>query len=98
MFDEMLERIIEGGARHFVDLPVEFAFFDEVANHAELLGGLEINEFLTDGVIGMWMQFEFLGHRFWVSNDLTDYRFYVDNPDCPEAILLKVIEHFRKLI
>lgn len=88
---------MHSGSRHFVDLP-EVVFFDELCKHAEKLEGVEITEFLTDGVVEMWLDFEFRGYKFTVKNQFGDYLFFVENPDCPDEILLEVIDHFRQLL
>lgn len=88
---------IKEGSRHFVDMP-EVVFFDEFCEHTEKLEGVEITDFVTDGVVEMWLDFEFRGHKFSVNNQLGDYLFFVKNPECPEEILLEVIAHFRELL
>lgn len=97
MIDDLLKNKIISGARHFVDMP-EIVFFDELADHVEELEGAEITEFITDGTVEMWLDFEFRGHLFSVHNHLGDYWFFVADPNCPEEILLEVIDHFRKLL
>lgn len=85
------------GSRHFVDLP-EVIFFDELADHVEELDGAEITEFLTDGVIEMWLEFEYREYKFSVNNRFGDYLFFVADADCPEEILLEIVNHFRALL
>jgi hypothetical protein len=97
MLDELLENKIKSGARHFVDMP-EVVFFDELADQVETLEGAEITEFITDGVVEMWLEFEFREHKFSVTNQYGDYLFFVENPECPEEILIEVMNHFRKLL
>ncbi len=97
MLSDLLKIKMNDGSRHFVDLP-EVVFFDEFCDYTEKLKGAEIIEFLTDGVVQMWLDFEFSGHKFSVINQLGDYWFFVENPDCPDEILLEVIAHFRKLL
>jgi hypothetical protein len=46
----------------------------------------------------MWLEFDFRGHKFSVSNQFGDYRFFIENPECPDEILLEVIAHYRKLL
>ena len=58
---------INDGARHFVDLP-EVVFFDEFYDYTEVLECVDITEFLTNGVIEMWINFNFRRHKFSVSN------------------------------
>ena len=76
----------------------EVVFFDEVADHVEELEGAEISEFLTDGVIEMWLDFSYRGQEFSITNQFGDYWFFVSDPHCPDEILLEVIDHFRVLL
>lgn len=97
MPNDKLESLMNDGSRHFVDMP-EVVFFDEFCEHTEKLEEAEITEFVTDGVVEMWLDFEFRGHKFSVNNQLGDYLFFVEDPECPEEILLEIIAHFRKLL
>lgn len=97
MIRDLFDIKINDGSRHFVDMP-EVVFFDELADHVEKLDGAEITEFITDGVVEMWLDFEYRGHKFSVNNQLGDYWFFVENPQCPEEILLEIIDHFRQLL
>ena len=97
MLKDLLKIKMIDGSRHFVDLP-EIVFFDEFCDHTDKLEGAEITEFLTDGVVEMWLDFTFRGHKFSVNNKFGDYLFFVQDPNCPEEILLEVINHFRKLL
>ena len=85
------------GSRHFVDMP-EVIFFDDFYDHTEELDDAEITEFIVDGVVEMWLDFEFRGYKFSVTNQLGDYWFFVQDPDCDDEILLEIITHFRKLL
>ena len=97
MFNDLLEIKMNDGSRHFVDMP-EVVFFDEFYEHTEKLESAEITEFLTDGVVEMWLDFEFRGHKFSVNNQFGDYWFFVENPECPDEILLEVVAHYRQLL
>lgn len=97
MLNDLLEIKMNDGSRHFADLP-EVVFFDELADYVEELEGAEITEFLTNGVVEMWLEFEYRGHKFSVNNQFGDYWFFVQNPNCPDEILLEIIDHFRKLL
>lgn len=96
MLSDLLKSKIEAGARHFADMP-EVAYFDEMYDHAENLKGAEINDFAMDGVIEMWLEFDFRGQRFFIGNQFGDYWFLVENAECPDEILLEVTDHFREL-
>ena len=97
MLSDLLENKMNDGSRHFVDLP-EVVFFDELYDHTEELDGARITEFITDGVVGMWLDFEFHEHEFSVTNQFGDYWFFVKDPECPDEILFEIIEHFRQLL
>lgn len=98
MLIERLNKKLNDGSRHFVDFPVEAAFFDDFADHVEKLKGAETTEFDVNGVLEMWLEFEFRKNLFSVANHLNDYRFFVEDANCPEEILLEIIDHFHKLI
>lgn len=97
MIRDLFETRMNDGSRHFVDMP-EVVFFDEFADHVEQLEDAEITEFITDGVVEMWLEFDFRGHQFSVGNQFGDYWFFVRDADCPEEILFEVIDHFRTLL
>ena len=67
MLSDLLETKMSDGSRHFVEMP-EVVFFDEFYDHTEELEGVEITEFITDGVVGMWLDFEYRGHEFSATN------------------------------
>jgi hypothetical protein len=97
MSSKLFDFRMKDGSRHFADLP-EVVFFDEFADHVEKLEDAEITEFITDGVIEMWLDFEYREHHFSVNNQFGDYLFFVQDPDCPDEILLEVCAHFRRLL
>src|SRR5215204_3291200 len=97
MIKDLFDMRMNDGSRHFADMP-EAVFFDEIADHTENLEGAEITDFITDGVVEMWLDFEYRGHKFSVNNQLGDYWFFVEDADCPDDILLEVCDHFRQLL
>ncbi len=97
MIRELFDLRMNDGSRHFADMP-EAVFFDDVADHAELLEGAEVTRFLTDGVIEMWLDLTWRGHEFSINNQHGDYWFFVTDPNCPDDILLGFCAHFRGLL
>ena len=73
-------------------------FFDEFSDHVETLAGAEITAFEMDGTFEMWLEFTFSENKFYVNNRLGDYWFFVEDPKCPEEIMLEIAGHFRKLL
>ena len=94
---EELKRNLPEDALHFVDFP-EVIFFDEFSDHVEALEGAQVTEFEMDGTIEMWLEFRFRDNMFFVNNRFGDYWFFVEDPKCPEEILLEIAGHFRKLL
>lgn len=97
MSNDWLKIEAHGDWRHFVDMP-EIVFFDEFYDYLEKLEGVEITEFVADGVVEIRLDFEFRGNEFFVDNHFENYRFFVKNPECPDEILLEIIAHFRRLL
>ncbi len=83
--------------RHFVDFP-EVVYSDDLADHIAELPSCEITRFEADGIVSAVIEFEFAGHKFEVNNDFADFRFYVEDPECDEDILLELINHLRQLL
>jgi len=94
--DELKEKL-KSEPRHFVDLP-EVIFFDDLSDHIEELFGAEIVEYEIDGVVGIWIEFAFREHMFYVDNHLGDFRFFVTDPKCPDEILMEIANHLRLLL
>ncbi len=85
------------GCRHFAELP-ETVFFDVLREYAATLEGSSETAFVTDWVTEVWLDFDFSGHKFSINNQMGEYWFFVQDPDCSDEILGKVREHFRILL
>ena len=85
------------GSRNFADLPETF-FFDELREIIKKFAGATETAFVTDWVTEVWIDFEYCGHKFSINNQMGDYWFFVENPDCPDEILIEVVQHFEKFI
>ena len=88
---------MKDGSRNFAALP-ESVFFDELRKIAKGFEGAKETNFITDWVTEVWLDFEYRGHKFSINNPMGDYWFFVENPNCPDEILLEVIEHFEKFL
>ena len=96
LLDELKDNLSDN-ARHFVDFP-EVIFFDDFHDHVEALHGTEIKKFEMDGILEMWLEFTFRENTFFVNNRMGDYWFFVNDPKCPDEILIEIADHFRKLL
>lgn len=92
---KLIDCRLPNGFRNFADLP-ESVFFDELREIAGKLEGSVEKQFVTDWVTEVWLDFEYRGHLFAINNQMNDYWFFVEKPECPDEILLEVIEHFEK--
>lgn len=88
---------MKDGSRNFADLP-EVVFFDELREIARKFEGAHETGFITDWITEVWLDFEYRGHKFSINNQMGDYWFFVENPNCPDEILREVIEHFEKFL
>jgi len=84
------------GSRHFAMLP-QTVLWDKVRDHITVLSGAQLTSFICDGITEAWIDFTFRGHNFSINDQLGDYWFFVQDPECPEDILHVVVEHFEHL-
>ena len=84
-------------SRNFADLP-ESVFFDELKKIAKKLEGAKVTGFVTDWITEVWLDFEYRGHKFSINNQMGDYWFFVENPSCPDEILLEVVRYFERFL
>ena len=85
------------GSRQFGDLPHTVSWY-KLRNHIEKLRGAVITGFLTDDITEAWIDFSYSSHSFSLNNQLGDYWFFVDNPQCPDDVLQKVLSHCESLL
>lgn len=95
--NEILDIRMIDGSRYFADLP-ETVFFDKLQDHAKAFVNAQVTGFVTDWVTEVWLAFEYRGHKFSINNQMGDYWFFVQNPDCPDEILIEVLEYFEILL
>ena len=58
------------------------------------LESAQLTGFITDGVTETWIDFTFGGHRFTINDQMGNYWFFVEDPSCPDEVLMKVAKHF----
>jgi hypothetical protein len=88
---------MHSGARHFADLPQTTSWYD-VRDHVERLPGATLTGFVTDHVTEAWIDFTYAGYEFSINDQFGDYWFFVRDPACPDAVLLRVLTHFEHLL
>ncbi len=64
--------------------------------HVLTLPGAWPTAFLP-GLDEAWIDFRYKGWKFAVHNHLGEYRFFVSDRSCPDAVLEKVASHFARL-
>jgi len=45
-----------------------------------------------------WIDFKYKKHKFSINNQYGDFWFFVEDPDCPEEILIEVVSHFSGVL
>ena len=93
----MLNLIMNDGSRHFGDLPQTASWY-ELRDHIATLDGAEVTGFITDHVTEAWIDFDYAGHHFEVNDQYGDYWFFVDDPECPDEILERVLAYCAILL
>lgn len=85
------------GSRNFGEIP-DTVFFDKIRDYLRNLEGASETAFVSDRVTEMWLDIDYRGHNFAINNQNGLYWFFVDDPLCPDEILLDLLTHFEKLI
>ena len=93
---QLLHDKMHDGSRHFA-LLLQTVSWDTVRDHIPKLSGACVTGFVCDGITEAWIDFAFEGHSFSINDQLGEYWFFVQDPDCPDDILLEVMGHFEHL-
>ena len=93
----IVEMRMHDGSRHFGSLPQAVLWYD-VRDHVATLPGATVTEFVCDGVTEGWICFSYQGYEFSINDQFGEYWFFVQAPDCFDAVLQKVLAHFEKLL
>lgn len=82
----------EGGARQFARVP-ETMTWPDLLSQLQTVPGLTVGNSSIDNTAEAWIEFSYRGHSFKVNNQFGDYGFFVQDPSCPDEILLEVVNH-----
>jgi hypothetical protein len=93
----LLNFTTNNGSRHFGALP-QAADWNRLREHIRILEGATVTNFITDGIVEAWIDFDYHGHRFSVNNQFGDYWFFVEDQLCPDSILEEVPSHCALLL
>ena len=93
----MLNMIMHDGSRHFGDLP-EIATWHQMYDYVSGLAGAQATGLITDNITEAWIDFTYSGYKFSINNQFGDYWFFVEDPDCPEQLLQRVLTHFQQML
>ncbi|NOS69977.1 MAG: hypothetical protein HOP33_08600 [Verrucomicrobia bacterium] len=94
---QLSSQIMNDGTRQFALLP-QTTLWQELHDHVASLNGVVITNFMTDGITEAWIDFKYRGHSFNINDQFGDYWFFVDDPNCPDEILQKVVNHCERLL
>jgi hypothetical protein len=93
---KLIDQRMHDGSRHFVFLPESKSSGRLLLHLAGLFGALPTA--YVPSMLESWIDFRYKGHKFSINTQMGDYWFFVQDPNCPEEILLKVASHFHKLL
>ncbi|MHB1036183.1 MAG: hypothetical protein ACYC35_29855 [Pirellulales bacterium] len=85
------------GSRQFAAIP-EVVSWAALRDHIAALPGAQITRYLTDQVTEVWIDFSYRGYAMSVNNQFGEFWFFVDDPNCPDSILISVCEHCTQLL
>ena len=88
---------MNGDVSMFATLP-QVKLWHDLRDHLQKLRGVGVTDFVTDGVVGSWIDFAFRGHRFTINERSGTYQFFVDAADCPECILKEITSHCERFL
>lgn len=91
----LLNLIMPDGSRHFGDAPMVL-LWDDMRDHLQKLDGVVITGFVTDWVTEGWIDFDYKGFHFSANDQLGAYWLFVNDPRCPDDILLEVLARCEK--
>jgi hypothetical protein len=93
----LLNHETSDGSRQFAALP-ETKSWSELRQHLSRLAGVQVTDFVTDGVTEAWIDFTYRGHAFTVNNQFGEFWFFVTDPSCADEILKEVVTHCQRLL
>ena len=98
----LIDPRLHDGSRNFADLPETYDVaapqWHALRAHVATLTGAAVTGFITDDVTEAWIDFTFAGHTFHLNNQCGAWWCIVDEPACPDPILLQVALHLETLL
>ena len=87
----LLNETMHNGSRLFLQLPQTYPP-SSLLRQIVRLGGT-ITAFVSDEITGeTWIDFGYKGWKFSIHNPYSEYCFFAENSECPEAILQSMIQ------
>ncbi len=84
------------GSRQFLSLPASKSIF-WVRCWLLLLPRARLTTYISS-LSESWLDFSCQHHEFTINNQFGEFWFFVADPNCPEAVLTRVAEHFARLL
>lgn len=88
---------MKDGSRRFGTLPMT-VLWHTVRDHVARLRGANLSDFVCDGMTEAWIDFRYCSHNFTINDQFGEYWLFVNDPACPDQILIDVIRHFETLL
>lgn len=90
---QLLGEKTQGGSRHFLLLSVGKVSPLRMLWRVFTLRGAYPTAYVPS-LAESWIEFRFRGHQFSINDQFGDYWFFVEDPQCPDAVLEAVAQHF----
>lgn len=97
MPDRLANMTMADGSRYFGSLPQTFSWYD-LRDHIGGLAGTKLTGFITDHVTEAWIDVDYMDYHFSANDQYGEYWFFVDDPNCPDDILLALLAHCETLL
>jgi len=71
--------------------------WNDLRDHVAKLTGATLTGFVGERSSEIWLEFEYAGYAFTVSDQFTSCWFIVADGTCPDPVLLTVLDHFSSV-
>ena len=79
--------------RNFYAFPFHIDWY-KINDRLNSISDIEVNDFITDGIIEAWIDFTYKNHKFSINNQFSEYWLFDNSGECEEEILQ---EHLNKI-
>jgi hypothetical protein len=94
---KLLQDKMHDGSRNFLLLPTGSTPPIRLVFRVFSLWGAFPTAYIP-GLDESWIDFRYKSNKFSINDQYGDFLFFVENPSCPDSVLLEVASHFEKIL